>query len=455
LVLRIPSIIAGTVFSWLLFGWLTYIFDRTAGWIGLIFAAFLPPLVALSSEVRQYALLLCFLAAATYLLQCALTEESAVRMLLSSAFLYLAMFTHYSALLFVPAVAAYAFLWFLSVRPRPRMLAAWAVGQAGALGLFFFLYRTHISRLARIGAAHQAAKGWMYKSFFHPGRDHLLLFAIARSFGVFQFILGQLAVGDFAGLLFIAGLALLWKGKKSLGPTAQAGRQLGIFLVLPFALNCALAIAGIYPYGGTRHSAFLAISAVAGVSLLLSEVAQEHITRGVTAAAIIVAICILFGVPHRPYMLREDQSSGNMSRALDSVRRQVSIGGVVFLDFQSNFLFKYYLCPDVIVPADGPAPAFWAYPCAGYRVIYTGPETTIFTADTFLHRCDEMVRAYGLKHGDTVWVFQAGWDVGLARELQDRFPEFQELNLQSFGGNINLFELTVGEGMLSGSSHSN
>jgi hypothetical protein len=95
-----------------------------------------------------------------------------------------------------------------------------------------------------------------------------------------------------------------------------------------------------------------------------------------------------------------------MSLALDSVRRQVPTGAVVLLDFQSNFLFKYHLCPDVIVLADGPAPAFWAYPCAGYRVIYTGPDTTIFTADTFLRRWDETVRAYGLKHGDTVWVFQ-------------------------------------------------
>jgi hypothetical protein len=231
-------------------------------------------------------------------------------MLLSSAFLYLAMLTHYAALLFAPAIGAYAFLRFLSVRPRPRILGAWAVGQAGALALFFFLYRTHIVRLARIGAAQQAAEGWMYRSFFHPGRDHLLLFAVARSFGVFQFIFGQLAVGDFGGLLFIAALALLWKGKTSLGPTAQAGRQLGIFLVLPFVLNCALAIAGMYPYGGARHSAFLAISAVAGVSFLLAEVAQQHVIRGVTTAAIIVAICILFGVPHRPYMLREDQSVG-------------------------------------------------------------------------------------------------------------------------------------------------
>jgi hypothetical protein len=70
-------------------------------------------------------------------------------------------------------------------------------------------------------------------------------------------------------------------------------------------------------------------------------------------------------------------------------------------------------------------------------------------------RVDETVRAYGLRHGDTVWVFHAGWDIGLARQLRDRFPEFHELHPQNFGRNITLFKLTVGQPMLNSSMHSN
>jgi Dolichyl-phosphate-mannose-protein mannosyltransferase len=457
-VVRLPSILAGTVFCWLLFRWLTSLFDRSTACLGLIFAAFLPPLVALSSEVRQYALLLCFLAAATYFLEQALAEKSAGRLLLSAAFLYLALLTHYSAFLLLPAVAAYACLRFLSVRPQPRMLAVWAGAQAGALGICLALYFTHLSKLG--GSAQPAIHGlasesYLRNSYFRSGHDNPLLFALGKSFGVFQFVFGQLAVGDIAGLVFMAGAVLLLSGKESPRPAESTPRQRGLLLLLPFVLTCGAALMDKYPYGGTRHSAWLVPFALAGVSFTVARLAGQRLGRGVGAAILTVMVCQLFGVPHRPYMRREDQSRGNMSRALDSVRRQVSMGGVILLDFQSNFLFKYYLCPDVIVPAGGPAPAFWAYPCAGYRVIYTGPETTIFTASTFLRRWDEMVRAYGLQPGDTVWVFQGGWDIGLARELENRFPEFQERPPQHFGRNLTLFKLTVGRSTLRDSGHSN
>src|SRR5580700_4870070 len=76
-VLRLPSVIAGTAFGWIFFQWLTRLFGRVTGFIGLMLVSFLPPLIALSAEVRQYALLLFFLVSAAYLLERALAENSA------------------------------------------------------------------------------------------------------------------------------------------------------------------------------------------------------------------------------------------------------------------------------------------------------------------------------------------------------------------------------------------
>jgi dolichyl-phosphate-mannose-protein mannosyltransferase len=459
-VLRLPSVIAGTAFCWVVFKWMTYILGETVGWISLVFTAFLPPLIALSSEVRQYALLLCFLAMAMYLLERAVTENAPSKMLLSFLCLYLALLTHYSAVLFAAALAGYFLLRLTARRFSARVIVAWAVGQAGALGILLALYFTHLSKLGDSvsqPAIHGfASDSYLHNSYFHSGHDNPLLFALGRSFGVFQFVFGQLAVGDIAGLIFIAGAVLLLKGKASPQQAGPAPRQLGIFLLLPFALTCGAAMMDKYPYGGTRHSAFLIPFVVPGVSFALAKLAGPRIGVGVGAAILTVIVCHLFGVPHRPYMRREDQSAIHMTHARDSLRRQVPSGDVIFLDFQSNLLFRYYFCPDVIIPTNGPAPAFWVYPCAGYRIISTNPETTsIFTADTFLRRWDEMARTYGLTRGDTVWVFQAGWDIGLARELRDRFPEFHSLNPQTFGRNITLFKLTVGQPMLSVSAHSN
>jgi hypothetical protein len=130
--------------------------------------------------------------------------------------------------------------------------------------------------------------------------------------------------------------------------------------------------------------------------------------------------------------------------AIDAIRQNVSRDDVIFVDFQTSFLLRFYLCPEV-GPADSPASEFRTYSCGGYRVISTNSETNVLTANLFLRRWNEMADAYGLKTGQSVWIFQAGWDIGLARELQERVPEFRDLKADSFGRNISLFKLKVGQ----------
>ena len=66
--LRLPSVIAGAIFCWVFFKWLTQVTDRLTGLIGLLFVSFLLPIIMLAAEVRQYALLLAFLGGALYFL---------------------------------------------------------------------------------------------------------------------------------------------------------------------------------------------------------------------------------------------------------------------------------------------------------------------------------------------------------------------------------------------------
>jgi hypothetical protein len=204
------------------------------------------------------------------------------------------------------------------------------------------------------------------------------------------------------------------------------------------------AIVDLYPYGGTRHSAFLVPFAIAGVSLTIIKLARQGVVA-VSLAILLVIVCQAFGSPHRPYIRREDQRRNNMTQAMNAIRQNVSAEDVIFVDFQTSFLLRFYLCPE-IGPADSPASEFRTYSCGGYRVISTNSETNVLTANLFLRRWKEMEDVYGLKTGQTVWVFQAGWDIDLARDLQEKVSEFHDLKTQSFGRNITLFRLTVGSG---------
>jgi len=442
LALRLPSVMAGTIFCWIFFKWLTRLLGPVAGWVGLILVSFLPPFVELSSEIRQYPMLLCFLIAATYVLELALAENSVGRMSFFFFFLYLAMLTHFSAILFAAAVGISSLWRLLSARLSRSVVAIWIVGQVGALGLFTWLYQTHIASLKNSAQA-QHMQALLGNSYFQPGHGHLLGFVFARTFGVFQYAFGQLAVGDVAGLLFVLAMGLLLRGDGIEKQSSPTPRQLGVFLVLPFVITCVAAIAGLYPYGGTRHSAFLVPFAVAGVSHAMAKLVRQKLAYALGSALLIVAVCQVLGAPHRPYMRREDQRRANMTQAIDAIRQQVAPADTIFVDFQTNFLIRFYLCPDAgsgVFAASG----FKEYSCAGYRVISTSPDTSILTADLFASRWNDMVNSYHLPPDQTVWIFQAGWDIGLARYLQEKFSEFHGLKSASFGRNISLFKLTTG-----------
>jgi len=179
------------------------------------------------------------------------------------------------------------------------------------------------------------------------------------------------------------------------------------------------------------------------VSLVITRLTRPRLASALGVAILLVAVCQMFGTPHRPYMRREDQRRSNMTQALDAIRHGVSPDDVLFVDFQTSFLLRFYLCPEVS-PGGLPSADFRTYTCSGYRVISTNSETNVLTADLFLRRWNEMVSAYGLNPGQTIWIFQAGWDITLARELQGNVPEFRDLKAESFGPNISLFKLTVG-----------
>ena len=436
-VLRVPSVLAGTGFCWFFYAWVNELFGKVAGIASLALAALLPPMIELSSEIRQYALLLLFLSACVYFVERALTRSSAPAMLLGWIFLDLALLAHYAAAFVSIALGVYCIL---RNQARRRVLAAAITGAASAAALVFFLYRTHIARMA--GTLQLAAQEWMRTSYYHPGHGSAVLFAFARTVGVLQFIFGQLVVGDLLFLLFAAGIAFLFWKPKDQRPLASSNLkpswQLGLLFVLPFVLNCAAAIAGKYPYGGTRHCAYLAIFAIAAVSYALAKLLSGRLARALGTALLIVIVCSLFGHPHRPYMLRRDQNERNMRMAIAAIRLQVPSEATLFIDSQTGFLLRYYLCRDAPF-TDASVLTLRSYQCGGYRVISAPTATYTFTAENFPKQLRQMAQTY--KPSDAIWVFQAGWDVKLPGELQS-LSQFHDLQPQWFGRNIVLFQIS-------------
>jgi 4-amino-4-deoxy-L-arabinose transferase-like glycosyltransferase len=462
--LRLPSVLAGVAFCWTFYKWLSKAAGNLAGLVGLLLVAFLPPIVQLAAEVRQYSLLLAFLASALYFLDAALAKNSPRRMAAFSLCLYFAMLTHYSAFLFAAALGLYTLLRISTERPPARLLTVWALGQLGALALAIFLYKSHLSTLGA-GESRTPLQGWMSDfylrhSYFDPSHDNPLTFLVGHSFGVFQYFFGQLAVGDAMGLLFVVGVALLLRAKGSAKNQTQnkeqnedqnkarsASRQVGLFLLLPFAIAAAASLAHVYPYGGTRHVAFLIIPGAAGVSLAIARLAAEKWLRALTIAAVILVTCIAFGKPRAPRMDRADQSRTHMSAAMEFVSQKIDASDLIFTDYQSDLVLGHYLCRQQPIVFESSSADFEAFTC-GHRVISAGYKTaTLFTASSFLNPWNRLVETCRLNPGKSVWVFQTGWDANLPKDLRKNSAELHDLRFESFGNNIKIFKLTVGQPM--------
>jgi hypothetical protein len=248
-------------------------------------------------------------------------------------------------------------------------------------------------------------------------------------------------------LLFVLGVALLFRGK-DFAPDRSSSRRLGLFLLLPFAIIGSACLAHVYPYGGTRHVAFLIIPAVAGVSVAVARVAAGRWDRGLTIAAFVIVACLAFGKPRQPWMERANQSRSNMAQAMDFVKKNVDPSDLIFTDYQSDLILGHYLCRQRPISFDLPPTNFEEFQCEGYRIASTDYKTAwMLWADDFPKNWQRLVEAYNLKSGDTVWVFQAGWGIGLPEDLQKHFAEFRDLHFESFGKNTKVFKMTVGQPM--------
>jgi hypothetical protein len=442
--LRMPSVIAGTVFCWIFYKWLTKAAGELAGIIGLFLVALLPPMILLSAEVRQYALLIAFLAGAMYCLDEAFRENSFNRIALCALCLGLALLSQYSALLFVVALGVYALYRFFSERSRARLLAPWAVGQLAVLALAIFLYKTHLSKLG--GPGNSAIHGWLryyIPSYFNPAHDKALLFVLGHSFGIFQYFFGQLAVGDVMGLLFLIAVLLLLRGKGA--GNVQSSHRLGLLLLLSFAVAVVAGVSQSYPYGGTRHMAFLILPAIAGVSAGIGLLAAGKWTRAVAMAALVVVACLAFGKPRQPWISRADQSRAHMTAAMDFIRNNVNSADLIFTDYQSDLILGHYLCDEHPISMEAAPANFEQFSCGGHRIVSMDFRGWSFASASFARGWQRVVQAYSLKAGDTVWVFQAGWGVDVPEELRRNLAEFRDLRFEWFGKNINIFKMTVGQ----------
>ena len=445
LMLRFPGVLAGTVFCWAFYKWLVRVAGHTNALVGLFLVCFLPPMIVLSAELRQYSLMLMFAVAAAYFLEVAVAENSVTAMSLSCASLYLTMLSHYSAFLFAAPLGIYAIASMWSHRPRMAVAGLWALGQGVGLGIAWALYSTHISKLSAVYPVAQPLQrfGDFYLSdwYFHAGHDRLLPFLYRGTFGVFRFIFGQTGIGQIAAVLFVAGvLTLLFSKQES--SDDMSPRRIALLLATPFALNWIAVVAGLYPYGRTRQCMFLALFALPGVAVALARMVGNSIGPACGLALLMVIGCHAFGtLQGRDLLPLAEQRHEHMDELVQFVRSNIGPNDLIYTDQATSYQLRHYLCDQKPVSVDVSPEGFESFRCEGFHIVFTGPNDGALTAqgvDARWHNSDGQLDLSFI--GEHAWVVQGGWASGLGEALQHE-SGFTQIEVHSFGRYLEIFRL--------------
>lgn len=442
LFLRLPSVIAGTAFCWIMYRWARLVSGQATALVLLVLLLFSPALVLLSAEVRQYALLLLFSASSLFLLESAIQKRSAARIALSAVFLYLALLTHYSSFLVALALGVYALLRFISARPTISVAVTWVLGQLGALGLIAVLFVTHISKFEARGAAEEIATSYLRRSIFQPGEDHVIAFIARSNLRLFHYLFSQGAVGAVALLLFIVGIIFLFRTSRDVGESSKPRPwQLGVLLACPVVVNCTLAIFRVYPYGGTRHDSYLAMFALPPVAIAIAQSRPQRILRALVVVIVVLTVCNLFPSPIGQYIRLNQQKRGQMRAAVDAIAKLPS-GSTIFTDDQGALLLSYYFCDREVAEIYRAEP-FLRSDCRNLSVVALDARKWIFKADTFPQELADAKQKYAWNENTNLSFFQVGWLIENEPELRDELRQYGCNADTRYGRNIILCRLNL------------
>lgn len=445
LMLRFPCVVAGTLMPWFAFLWLKRAaLGASMAFLALLLLTFDPAVVAFSTEIRPYAFLLLFLVAALWSLDRGFERDSAGDMLLFGAFLCLAIYTQYSAIWVAIAAGIYALVRIFSGELKKSAMFGWIASQVFALALLGLLWMTHLTRLRNGVMKSVAVNGWLRAEYFQAG-EHVLRFLSRTTADAFLYLLSRQLATSYAipiggvviAMVFIFAIVLLLTNcVRAVKTTPGSTRMFGVLMLLPVVVGCAGALLRLYPYGGSRHVAYLAPFVMAGIALAIAWLSRKVFWVGIAATVAAVIACNA-GADPAEYMPTADQASARMVQAVEYIRESVPAGGVIVVGYNGSLVLRYYLCSGAENSIQNYEDKISQFSCGRYEMARTRSYEWTFTSENMGGILAEMEKQFGWRPRQPIWLVQAA-ETPLKSAILARFEAGQS---REFGNDISVTQL--------------
>lgn len=339
LALRSVAVVAGALFPWFLYRWLSLVWTPLAGLLALLLTAFAPHVVTLSAEARGYTLAFMGIFACLYFQERAWRESSSRWMMLSSAALCVAIFAEYFVAFFAGAAGLCFLLRAWTQRPSNRLWVTWAAGQACAIALYGFLFVTQIQPIMASPMGQTEQEPWLHDTF--PDGRNLAYFLASSTLKQFAWLFASPSYGRLMVIPFLAGLWILWKGRSGVADRLPA-RLLIVLTALMFALAGLASVAHVHPFGRTRHTGILGIFAVATIAVALEQWVRRSPGVILPAALLLIPAWHLVAV-EGSNIARARHQRAHMVAGVDRLRTSIPAGSTILVDQETRWMLDYYL----------------------------------------------------------------------------------------------------------------
>jgi Dolichyl-phosphate-mannose-protein mannosyltransferase len=412
-ILRLPSLLAGTAALWVTFAWLRRSLGAVAALVGLLFIAVSPAAISASTEVRQYGLLLFFICSALYATERAFAEYSSRWAILQGFCLLCALLTHYTAPVAIASLDLYVVLRCIFDRASRRLLLLFAAAQVVLALVLIWLY---FQNLSRSSLSHVAGFSYLNLYFARPG-ETALGFSKRALVATFAYMLNQKRA-YLAMLLFVAGVVALLIGR------TKASRLMGILIAAPFVVGLVTGIIHALPFAGSRHQTYLLPFLAAGFAAAFTWIPRKFAALSLLP---VLAIALYFVARNPPDNNPRLMPVRDMTAAINFINQAIPHSAPLFVDEQTRFVLGYYLGRNDS-RLDSPR-GLWNSPTVGGRRLISSRDW-LFDPDNAIAQSNKSAAAIGLPLGNPLWIVSVAW---LDTPLSERIPAAVPVTSKEFG----------------------
>jgi hypothetical protein len=274
----------------------------------------------------------------------------------------------------------------------------------------------------------RAVTSWLRAGYFHRDRENPLWFVARQTWEIFHYFFGASFLAAVAIVLTVAGLVVLGRRRQ----------PLALLFALPLILGAAAGLLGVYPFSGTRHSAYLLLFVAVPMGIALSALLETRRWPALLTLGVLATLCWT-----SPEWSTPPQSLSRMNEAVDYLRERAAPGSLVFTDQRTGTVLSYYLGRDRLDTERRGLERFFESRAGGYCIV----ESPVWAPDptAFPDELERMIRVYRLPAGQRLRVARLGFEYSSRSVLSGRFPDAIFPDSRNFG-ELSIVEVWLGDG---------